>query len=478
MSGSGRRIGDWFRLPTRRGARLAVIAGMLLLAAGGGVGAGLGAPTLLEGLAASPSPEIAPPPPLVTPELELQPVGRHAPAPTPAGVAALLDPLATQERLGSLTGQVIDPVSGTVLWERDPARTQVPGSTVKLLTAAAALLALDQQATLATSVVAGAEPGTVVLVGGGDPTLTALPAGQESVYEGAARLDDLVAQVRAAVRGPVERVLVDAGRYSGDVLAAGWLPADVPAGYVAPIVPVMLDGGRADPTDPTAPRSSEPALAAGAELARRLGGDPTATTLGSAPAGTRVLGTVRSPPVQDLVTTVLRSSDNVLAEALAREVALAVGAEPSFAGASKGVLRVLADNGFDVAATSLVDGSGLSARNEVSAGLLAEIIAAAAGPDDAASPTAALRPMLTGLPVAGGTGTLLPRYSSEVSSDGRGWVRAKTGTLTGVNSLAGTVVTVDGRLLVFALLSNGSDPVAARPRLDGMAAALHSCGCR
>ncbi|MGH3979175.1 MAG: D-alanyl-D-alanine carboxypeptidase, partial [Pseudonocardiaceae bacterium] len=61
---------------------------------------------------------------------------------------------------------------------------------------------------------------------------------------------------------------------------------------------------------------------------------------------------------------------------------------------------------------------------------------------------------------------------------GRGWVRAKTGTLTGVNSLAGTVLDVDGRLLVFAALSNGPDPAAARPRLDELAAALRSCGCR
>lgn len=473
-----RRTGEWLYLPARRGVRLAVIAGVLLLAAGGGVGVGLGAPALLERLATASGADIAPPPPPVTPDRELQPVSGEAPTPTPAGVAAVLDPLAAQDGVGSLSGQVVDPASGTVLWQHDATATKVPGSAVKLLTAAAALLALDHQDTWSTTVVAGGEPGTVVLVGGGDPTLTALPAGQESVYPGAARLDDLVAQVRAAVPGPVERVVVDIGRYTGDVLAPGWLPADVPAGYIAPIVPVMLDGGRADPTDPTSPRSSEPALAAGAELARRLGADPAATTLGSAPAGARVLAKVQSPPVENLVTTVLRTSDNVLAEALARQVALAVGNEPSFAGASAAVLQVLAGGGFDVRGVRLVDGSGLSVRNQVSAGLLADILAAAAAPDDRAPRTTALRPMLTGLPVAGGTGTLSGRYSSVDSDNGRGWVRAKTGTLTDVNSLAGTVITVDGRLLVFALLSNGSDAAAARPLLDEMAAALRACGCR
>ncbi|MPZ66503.1 MAG: D-alanyl-D-alanine carboxypeptidase/D-alanyl-D-alanine-endopeptidase [Pseudonocardiaceae bacterium] len=469
-------IGERRRLPARRGARIALVAVVLLAAAGGGVGIGLGAPALLARF--DPEPQIAPPPPPVMPSRELPPVNGQAPVPRPAGVAALLDPLAGQEGLGELSGQVTDPASDTVLWERDPASTRVPGSTTKLLTAGAALLALDHQDTLSTTVTAGGEPGTVVLIGGGDPTLNALPAGEESVYPGAAHLDDLVSQVQAAARGPVDRVVVDVDRYTGDVLAPGWLPADVPAGYIAPIVPVMLDGGRADPTEAVSSRDADPALAAGTELAERLGADPAATTLGAAPAGARVLGTVESAPVEDLVATALDTSDNVLGEVLAREVALAVGIEPSFSGASEAVLRVLSGSGFDIGTSRLSDGSGLSVRNEVSAALLTDVLAAAAGPDDAASRTAALRPMLTGLPVAGGTGTLVDRYETDASDDGRGWVRAKTGTLTGVNSLAGTVLTEDDRLLAFALLSTGPDPGAVRPRLDEMAAALRSCGCR
>ncbi|MBW0010256.1 MAG: D-alanyl-D-alanine carboxypeptidase, partial [Pseudonocardiales bacterium] len=80
-------------------------------------------------------------------------------------------------------------------------------------------------------------------------------------------------------------------------------------------------------------------------------------------------------------------------------------------------------------------------------------------------------------PVAGGSGTLADRFHGPAGDAGRGWVRAKTGTLTGVNSLAGTVLDADGGMLVFALLSNGPNPVAARPRLDALAAELRSCGC-
>ena len=97
-------------------------------------------------------------------------------------------------------------------------------------------------------------------------------------------------------------------------------------------------------------------------------------------------------------------------------------------------------------------------------------------PSRSAAPHPALRPLLVGLPVAGASGTLADRYHGP-SAPGRGWVRAKTGTLTGVNSLAGTVLDTDGRMLVFALLSNGPNPASVRPRLDALAAELRSCGC-
>jgi serine-type D-Ala-D-Ala carboxypeptidase/endopeptidase (penicillin-binding protein 4) len=246
----------------------------------------------------------------------------------------------------------------------------------------------------------------------------------------------------------------------------------------------MLDGGREDPAQEVSPRAAKPATAAAAELARRLGADPDAVTVGSAPPGAAVLGDVSSPPVQDLVATALQRSDNVLAETLAREVARATGAQASFSGASQAVLSVLRRHGFDVNGATLVDGSGLSVDDAVPATLLADLLSAAAAPDEstvadkstAQQRTVALRPLLVGLPVAGGSGTLADRYHGSAAG-GRGWVRAKTGTLTGVNSLAGTVLAAEGRVLVFALLSNGPNPASVRPRLDTLAAGLRSCGC-
>jgi serine-type D-Ala-D-Ala carboxypeptidase/endopeptidase (penicillin-binding protein 4) len=509
VPGLGGRLAA-LHLPTQRcslgGRRLAVVVAVLLLAVVAGIGVGLGSTVLdvtvldvtvlanrlaTTGAVAA----TAPPPPPVVPHPALRPAAVDGSAPTRTGIGAVLNPLITAGGLGTLSGEVLDPATGTVLWQRDPGAALVPGSTAKLLTASAALLALNHQARLHTTVLAGAEPGTIVLVGGGDPTLSAAGPGTATGYPGAARLDDLVGQVRAAAPGPVRRVLVDVGRYAGEALAPGWFPADVTGGYIAPIEPVMLDGGREDPTQEISPRAAKPATAAAAELARRLGADPDTVSIGNAPPGAAVLGEVSSPPVQDLVATALQRSDNVLAEALAREVARAIGAPASFSGASQAVLTVLGNHGFDVSGATLVDGSGLSVSDAVPATLLTELLGAAAAPDGSPdkSPdkstadranangahqqrTAALRPLLVGLPVAGGSGTLADRYHGP-SAGGRGWVRAKTGTLTGVNSLAGTVLDAEGRVLVFALLSNGPDPVSVRPRLDALATGLRSCGC-
>ena len=469
------RIGRSLQLPVSRAGKAVAVLLVVLLAAGIGVGTALGAPTVLAALSVTANPvRTAPPPSPVLPQPALKAVGTEAPAPTPQGLAAALDRLAAAPALGDLTGVVLDPATGAQLWGRDPTQRLVPGSTAKLVTAAAALLALDPDAQLETKVVAGAEPGTVVLVGGGDPTLSALPAGRESVYPGAPRLDELVAQVRAAAPGPIRTVLVDVDRYPGDAMGPGWHPADVPGGYVAPIVPVMLDGGRAVPTAQDTPRSGTPALTAATELARRLGADPAATKVGSAPAPATMLGAVRSRPIRELVAHALRGSDNVLAEVLAHEVALATGAPPSFEGAAAAIRDVLGRNGVKTEGLRLVDGSGLSARNDVSAQGLAGLLATAGAP----GAPARLRPLLEGLPVAGGSGTLADRYDGAAAKPGRGYVRAKTGTLNDVNSLAGSVVDADGRLLVFALLSNGSNAATARPALDAIAAALAACGCR
>ncbi|MGP4021493.1 D-alanyl-D-alanine carboxypeptidase/D-alanyl-D-alanine endopeptidase [Saccharopolyspora sp. 5N708] len=456
--------------PRRRRTLIAVAAVVVLLL---GVGIAFG-PKLVEALQQA---QIAAPPEPVQLNPTIKPLNQNAPLPTQAGLNAALSGPLGNPGLGTFAGAVLDARTGQVLWQQNAGQTLVPASTGKLLAMSAALLVLDHDQRLTTKVVRGSQPGSVVLVGGGDLTLSTLPTGEESVYPGAARFDDLVAQVRAAAGGNVTSVLVDTSRYTGPGLAPGWLPQDVAGGMMAPMEPVMLDGGRADPTVDYSPRTSTPALQAAQRLATGLGA--TQVSNGAAPPNAQVLGQVESPTVREMVDIAMQHSDNMLAEALAREVAIATGNEPSFAGSAKAVRDVLARHGFDVTGTTMADGSGLSLEDRTTPKLLAALLGSAtapAGPDGGLAPQSAqLRALLPGLPVAGGNGSLSDRYGG---SDGRGWVRAKTGTLDGVNSLAGTVVTEGGRMLVFALMSNGTSPAVARPALDEVANALRACGCR
>jgi D-alanyl-D-alanine carboxypeptidase/D-alanyl-D-alanine-endopeptidase (penicillin-binding protein 4) len=400
-----------------------------------------------------------------------------APVPTADGVAKVLGGPAASAAFDQLTGSVVDAQTGAVLWDRNSGQALTPASTTKLLTVAAALLTVDHGAQVSTKVVQGAQPGTVILVGGGDPTLNSLPDGKDSLYTGAAHLDDLVAQVKAATGGKVQKVQLDVSLYKGPSTAPGWAPEDAPSTYGAPIVPVMLDGGRMDPNNDHVMRVATPALTAVQQLAQRLGAQAQ-PGLVTAPKDAKVLGEVKSAPLTELVNGLLQISDDTLAETVGRFAAIENGAEGSFAGAAKNTMDVLTKNGFDLTGVQLSDGSGLSTLNKIPAKVLSQILAVAAGPDGKDPRTAQLRPLLGGLPVAGGSGTLADRYGDAASSPGKGWLRAKTGTLSGVNTLAGVVLDTDGRVLVFTLMSAGGNTTNARAGLDDVAAALRGCGCR
>jgi len=403
----------------------------------------------------------------VTPAIA--PVDPNAPEPADSGVARALRAGLRDKALGELTGMVSDPLTGQTLWSRDANTPRTPASNAKILTASAALLALDGDARLTTTVVLGAD-GTAVLVGGGDPTLSAQPAGEDTFYTSPARIADLADQIRRS-GARVTSVAVAPTTVTGDSMAAGWDEADIKGGDITPIESLTVDGGRLEPLDEYSPRSATPAIAAGQALAAALDLD-TDVAEQAAPPGARTLARVTSAPLSVRVGDMMRYSDNVLAESLAIELSTATGGPASIEGGAAAVLKVLGENGFDVDGTVLHDASGLSTKDLVPARLLDALVSAAAGD---ARPR--LRPLLDTFPVAHGTGTLAERFDPD-QTPGAGWVRAKTGTLTGVTSLTGIVQTVDGRVLAFALMSGGTSPADARPAVDALVGALRECGCR
>ncbi|MFF9350289.1 D-alanyl-D-alanine carboxypeptidase/D-alanyl-D-alanine-endopeptidase [Streptomyces sp. NPDC014734] len=381
-----------------------------------------------------------------------------APDRTPSALAAALAPLLKAPALGTVrTGVVIDTATGERLYAQGADTPMTPASTVKIATSVAALSALGPHHRIDTTVRASPDLRALTLVGGGDPTLDK------------AGLRTLAADTARVLKGKgVKEVRLgyDTSRYSG--------PARHPIGRnenIAPVSALMTNEGRLDSSDSgPAERSDDPA----GDTARTFGellGDAgvvvrPAPVPGRAAGDSRPVARHRSAPLSALVERALTNSDNDIAEALARQTALAAGAPADFAGARRAVTDRLTRLHLPLAGANLADGSGLNRKDKVTAGLLAGLLARAADP---AHPE--LRPVLTGLPVAGFTGTLSDRYTAK--SAGTGLVRAKTGTLTGVNSLAGTVVDTRGRLLAFAFLASGTtSPSEAQSSLDALATRL------
>jgi len=492
----------------RRRGLVATFIVVVLLLAGLVAGAAIVRPGPVEGWlgdSSAPTPTAAGP---ETPEPPPAPVlvaaATDSPAPTAAGVKATLDPIVAGAGLGgSVNISVVDVATGDELYVRGADTPTVPASTTKLVTATAVLAARGPAYRIPTRVVAGAKPGEVVIIGGGDATLSAGPGG---TYPGAARLDLLAKQVKQALGGtPPTRVIVDSTLFPAPVFEPSWDP-DVPTGgFGAATTALMTNGARINPkiTHGYAERYSQPDLAAGQAFARALGlkssvvapgkapadstttsADATATpsveatpsAAGDAPAPGTELGKVESPPILRLVEFMLVDSDNVVAETLARQVALAKGLPATYAGGGAASKAVITDLGLPGAEVALSDGSGLSRKNRLTPTILTDLLRLAAS-----GTHPELAGLMAGLPVAAWSGTLTERYRSPAAENkaGAGMIRAKTGTLGGVNAISGVVTTADGRLLAFAVLADkvpvGKD--RAEAGLDKITTTLAQCGC-
>jgi len=356
-------------------------------------------------------------------------------------------------------------------------------STMKVLTAAAAVEALGPDRRIATRVVVGARADTVVLVGGGDPTLSRLPTGTEGVYPDAPHLDDLARQVLAARRAdpdtagvPIRRLQVDSSLFTGPAWLPEWPLAARRGGSMSNITALMVDGDRDDPAVAYSRRGDAAVARAADAFAELLGDDVVADgPLVTATAGSAVLGTVESAPVRDLVGHMLTHSDDTLAETLARLVAIETGAGSAATDIQRGTPAALAALDLPMDGVVLVDGSGLSDANRVPAAVLTRLMARIARHvDDLAIVDA-------GLAVAGRTGTLAEggRFTGEADA-AAGRIRGKTGTLERMHGLTGIADAEDGTEVAFTIWAEDVDPSvpaeSARAEIDALATDLHRCG--
>jgi serine-type D-Ala-D-Ala carboxypeptidase/endopeptidase (penicillin-binding protein 4) len=393
----------------------------------------------------------------------------------------------------------------------------VPASNTKVLTTAAALRRLGSQYRIRTSVLGNANAPTLAtlrIVGRGDPSLST------------PQLNTLAQQlVQKGVR-QVTQLIGDDTTFRGPTINPFWDPEDAGQAYATAVNSLILNQniiGLAmipqrvgqplvakwdDPTDapdwildnqtvtvaPTAGESidmrrdaavltitgqlragSEPELVGvavpnpGNYLVRKFRmvlntakitvGSSTLVRLSPAPATDVELAAVESPPMSKLIFETNQESNNIYAEALLKTLGIVQNpASPNATDSGIAAVRAaLTQLGVNPNRYSMVDGSGLADRNRVSAEALVQALQGVALLPDA-------RLYRDSLPVAGVTGTLKNRFRN---TPAQGTVFAKTGTITGVVSLAGYVTPPNHPPLVFGMIVNSSQsPSAVRRSVD------------
>jgi D-alanyl-D-alanine carboxypeptidase/D-alanyl-D-alanine-endopeptidase (penicillin-binding protein 4) len=332
-------------------------------------------------------------------------------------------------------GVALDLDTGAVLFAQNGSRALAPASNEKLPLTYAALARLGATYRIDTDVLGDGQlegtvwNGALVLKGNGDPTLSRVG------------LRSLAAQVKAAgIRRVSGGILADESMYDARRTVAGWKPSF----YIEespPLSALVVDRARVGRFVTRAP-----ALMAALAFREALRSAGVAVSgpvrMGRGGDWSEPLASVSSPTLATIVRFMDRESDNFTAEMLLKQLGLAeVGRGTSAAGASV-VTQVLTEAGVPMAGVRIVDGSGLSRLDRLTANALASLLEKA-WEDPEVQPTLA-----AALPVAGVSGTLEDRLRKPPA---RGRVIAKTGTTDVASSLSGYVP----QRFAFAILQNG-----------------------
>ncbi len=405
------------------------------------------------------------------------------------------------------------------LYARNADRLLMPASTMKILTLAAAGERLGWDFRFETRLLAsgpiadGVLDGDLVVVGSGDPTILDRDGSASRLFA------DWAAQLRSAgilaIRG---RLVGDDRAFRGTGLGNGWAWDDLASGYAAAVSALQFNDNIAGLLfTPGAAAGASAAVAidpSGTDLtivnrvvtgapdsravvvARRLPGSSRLEIEGSVPLGgpavartvsvdnptlffvtalrdaltangilvmgpavdideieppddapARTLLVHHSAPLSEMAVTMMKLSQNLYAETLLAVMGRQTGMPTAAAGV--GVVRTTLEAwGVPASAVIQVDGSGLSRYDYVSAAAIVAVLAHV-NRDDAARTVFA-----AALPLAGHDGTLEARL---VDTPAGGTVLAKTGSMTGVRTLAGYATAANGERLAFALLGNNFD---------------------
>ncbi|MSO43157.1 MAG: D-alanyl-D-alanine carboxypeptidase/D-alanyl-D-alanine-endopeptidase [Candidatus Planktophila sp.] len=325
-----------------------------------------------------------------------------------ASIPAVFDELLSARALFNPAMILIDGTTGEVVYERNSYSQRKPASVMKLLAGVATLKYLDPQSTFATTISLGVQERTLVIQGSYDPWISlSHSVARKMKRESLPYLAfNSMSAIKKANGGSLKRITVlYSGLYSQDVanLKSFW-----------------------------AKRRFKPTMKA-------VSSDEVLSN-----AATPIVSDT-SPPLYEVLDFMLKWSDNSLADRLARLSSRAAGNAFNASGVSETFTQILTSFEIDASKLVVVDASGLSKENRVTAQILGQLLYKVRKDEK-------YNLLYTSLPVGGVSGTLRSRFLT-TAPKAVGLVRAKTGTLNGAVTLAGYVESTD-REYIFVTLAD------------------------
>lgn len=386
--------------------------------------------------------------------LSAAPVANAGPTPLARKLSkALSVPHVAKSRTGALA---VDLATGRPVYAHNLGLPLIPASNEKLAVTYACLLALGPSFRFATDALGEGEldgslwRGDLVLKGYGDPMLSTLD------------LLKLASQLHSqGIRRVSGQIVGDESFFDAKRMAPGWKPWYF-INESAPLSALTVDRARyrgritRDPALAAALSFRAALVRAGISVAGRA-------MTGTADPDAVPLATTESVPLEQILRFTNHESDNFTAEILLKQLGAGFALQGTTAAGAEVVYRLLVEQQVPVAGVRIVDGSGLSRLDRLTAASVVGMLQSSWLDQD-------LREILiSSLPVAGRSGTLGRRMRG-TSAAGR--VRAKTGTLSVASALSGYV----RRRYAFSIIQNGS-PVShfwARRAQDRFATVLAS----
>jgi serine-type D-Ala-D-Ala carboxypeptidase/endopeptidase (penicillin-binding protein 4) len=413
-------------------------------------------------------------------------------------------------------GIVVKSLNGTnQLYNRDGDRLFIPASNLKLITTAVALRQLGAATKLRTSVyqLPGNSSGTnLLVVGRGDPSLSII--GLRSIAQ----------QLKQRGTSQIGQISFDDGYFRGEPIHGDWEWGDLSTDYAPAINSLMLNQNalslnvtpqqigmplaynwsdlslnnwqvdNQSLTVATNQESNVNALAAFGKPVLRLTGklaqnaEPvridlpvvnpvdsfisgfrqslikekitigsTRLVLGQSTIGLSEVAAIESPPISELVREANLKSNNVYAEVLLKSIGR-THPQANLSSDDTGSLGIalvkqrLTELGVNPQAYRISDGSGLSRHNLVAPAAFTQLLSGMATMSEG-------KLFRDSLPVAGVSGTLKNRLKGTLA---QGNVQAKTGSMSGINTLAGYINPPQYSPLVFSIMLNQHDTSTAK----------------